>query len=79
MRRTPLNREKVLRAALRMVDRHGLDSLSMRKLAQTLKVEAMSLYNHVTNKEEILDGLVELIVADLGLEPLEEGKEADEP
>ena len=65
VRRTPLSREKVLRAALRMVDRHGINALSMRKLAQTLKVEAMSLYNHVTNKEEILDGLVELVVADI--------------
>lgn len=64
-RRTPLTTERVLRAALRMADRDGLDSLSMRNLAQALKVEAMSLYNHVANKEKILDGLVELVVSEI--------------
>lgn len=64
-RRTPLSPEKVLRAALRMADRGGIESLSMRKLAQSLKVEAMSLYNHVANKEDILDGLVELVASEI--------------
>ena len=64
-RRALLSREKVLRAALRMADEDGLESLSMRNLAQALKVEAMSLYNHVANKEAILDGLVELVVSEI--------------
>jgi len=64
-RRAPLSRERVLRAALQIADKRGLDALSMRKLAQTLKVEAMSLYNHVTNKEQILDGLVELVAGEI--------------
>lgn len=64
-RRPPLSTERVLRAALELADRDGLDALSMRSLAQSLKVEAMSLYNHVAGKEQILDGLVELVVAEL--------------
>jgi AcrR family transcriptional regulator len=66
-RRTPLDRGKVLGAALRMADRDGLESLSMRNLAQALKVEAMSLYNHVAGKEDLLDGLVELVVGEIEL------------
>ncbi len=66
-RRTPLDRTKVLRAALQLADKSGIESLSMRKLAQALKVEAMSLYNHVANKEDILDGLVELVVSEIDL------------
>ncbi len=54
-------------AALQLADKDGLDALSMRNLAQALKVEAMSLYNHVTNKEQILDGLVELVVSEIDL------------
>lgn len=64
-RRAPLSAEKVLRAALRMADEDGLEALSMRRLAGVLKVEAMSLYNHVPGKEQILDGLVELVVSEL--------------
>ena len=64
-RRTPLDRAKVLRAALQMADKGGIESLSMRKLAQALKVEAMSLYNHVASKEDILDGLVELVASEI--------------
>jgi AcrR family transcriptional regulator len=66
-RRKPLSREKVLRAALQMADKDGLEALSMRNLAQALKVEAMSLYNHVSNKEAILDGLVELVASEIDL------------
>ncbi len=64
-RRAPLSRDKVLAAALRMADKGGIEALSMRRLAQGLKVEAMSLYNHVASKEEILDGLVELVVSEI--------------
>ena len=66
-RRAPLSPEKVLRAALRMADKDGIESLSMRKLAQSLKVEAMSLYNHVASKEDILDGLVELVTSEIAV------------
>jgi AcrR family transcriptional regulator len=69
-RRTPLDRSKVLQAALRMADRSGIESLSMRNLAAALKVEAMSLYNHVAGKEDILDGLVELVAAEIDVPTL---------
>lgn len=58
-RREPLNREKILDAALALAASEGLEGLSMRKLAKSLGVEAMSLYNHVSNKADILDGMAE--------------------
>jgi TetR/AcrR family transcriptional regulator, tetracycline repressor protein len=58
MSRETLSRDKVLDAALRLADRHGLGALSMRRLAAELGVEAMSLYNHVANKGDLLDGIV---------------------
>ena len=60
-RRAPLTRERVLRRAIRIADKDGIESLSMRKLAQALGVEAMSLYNHVANKEDLLDGMVDIV------------------
>jgi AcrR family transcriptional regulator len=63
--RAPLTRAKVLGAALRMADKGGIESLSMRNLARALKVEAMSLYNHVNGKEDLLDGLVELVAGEI--------------
>ena len=66
-RRAPLTRERILRAAIRLADREGLDALSMRRLAAALKVEAMSLYNHVANKDDVLDGIVDLVVGEIGL------------
>ena len=66
-KRAPLTTEKVLTAALRMADKKGLDALSMRNLGQALKVEAMSIYNHVPGKEALLDGLVERVVGELEL------------
>ena len=65
--RTPLSRERVLQAAVRLADESGLRSVSMRKIGQELGVEAMSLYNHVANKEDILDGMVDLVVGELEL------------
>jgi AcrR family transcriptional regulator len=56
-----------LEAGLRLVDRDGLESLSMRKLAQELGVDPMSLYNHVENKDALLDGLVELLWEEVAL------------
>ena len=66
-RRTPLTRERVLRAAVRLADKDGLDALSMRRLGQQLGVEAMSLYKHVANKDEILDGMVDAVFAEIDL------------
>lgn len=64
-RREPLNKERVLDAAVRFVDREGLEALSMRKLGAELGVEAMSLYNHVPNKDALLDGIVEVLLGTL--------------
>jgi len=64
-RRPPLSRDKVLRTALKMADRGGIDSHLDAQARPALKVEAMSLYNHVANKEAILDGLVELVAGEI--------------
>jgi AcrR family transcriptional regulator len=64
-RRVPLTRARVLRRALRIADKQGLAALSMRKLAQELGVEAMSLYHHVENKDDIVDGLLEVVVSEI--------------
>jgi len=63
-RRAPVTRDKVLRTALRLADEQGIDGVSMRRLGQALKVEAMSLYKHVSGKEDILDGLADLVSAE---------------
>ena len=60
--RAGLSRELVLDAAVGLVDRHGLDGLSMRKLGATLGVEAMTLYHYFPNKAALIDGLVEWVV-----------------
>lgn len=65
--RLPLNRDRVVRAALDLVDEEGLAALTMRRLGQRLGVEAMSLYNHVPGKEGLLDDLVDLVVAEIEL------------
>src|SRR6202035_2494842 len=65
--RTPLSRERVLLAAVAFADEHGIASLSMRKLGDVLGVEAMSLYNHVANKDELLDGMVDLVFGEIDL------------
>lgn len=63
--RVPLSRERVLRAAIALADKSGIESLSMRKLGQALGVEAMSLYRHVANRHEILDGIVDLVISEI--------------
>ena len=63
--RTPLSKERVLRAAVELADREGIDALSMRRLAKDLGVEAMSLYNHVANKDEILVGMIDLVTSEV--------------
>jgi AcrR family transcriptional regulator len=64
-RRDPLNRDRVLRAAVELADREGLDSLSMRRVGQELGVEAMSLYNHVASKDDLLDGMVDVVIGEI--------------
>ncbi len=71
-RRAPLSRDRVLRAAIDLVDQSGIESLSMRKLGQELGVEAMSLYNHVANKDDLLDGIVDLVLGEFDLPSSEE-------
>jgi AcrR family transcriptional regulator len=66
-RRVPLSRELVLQTAIRLADQGGLESLSMRKLGQELGVEAMALYYHVANKDEVLDGIVDLVFGEIDL------------
>ena len=65
--RAPLTRERVLRAAIALADRDGVDAISMRRLGAELGVEAMSLYNHVPNKAALLDGIVETVINDIEL------------
>ena len=64
-RRAPLSRDRVLRAAVALADDAGIDSVSMRRLAQDLGVVPMALYKHVANKEELLDGMVDVIVGEI--------------
>jgi AcrR family transcriptional regulator len=65
--RAPLSRERVLRGAVAVADEAGIGSLTMRSLAQELGVKPMSLYHHVTNKGEILDGIVDLVFSEIEL------------
>jgi AcrR family transcriptional regulator len=74
--RVPLNRERVLSAALVLADEEGIESLTMRELGLRLGVEAMSLYNHVANKDDILDGIVDLVLNEIELPSAEEDWEA---
>ncbi|MGW7451773.1 TetR/AcrR family transcriptional regulator C-terminal domain-containing protein [Streptomyces sp. NPDC054787] len=63
--RIPLNRDRVLRAAVALADATGIDALSMRRLAQELDVVPMALYKHVANKEELLDGMADAVVGEI--------------
>jgi AcrR family transcriptional regulator len=58
-----------LQAAVKLADKHGLDALSMRKLGDALGVEAMSLYNYMSSKEDLLDGMVDTVFTEIGLPP----------
>jgi AcrR family transcriptional regulator len=66
-KRVPLSRERVLRAAVAIADATGIGSLTMRSLAHELGVKPMALYYHVANKEEILDGIVDLVFSEIEL------------
>jgi AcrR family transcriptional regulator len=67
LRRAGLSRERVLAAAVALADEGGVEELSMRRLAKTLGVEAMSLYNHIANKDQLLDGMVDLVFSEIEL------------
>ncbi|MBO0781108.1 MAG: TetR/AcrR family transcriptional regulator C-terminal domain-containing protein [Ktedonobacteraceae bacterium] len=58
----PLTRKIVLETALQLMDQEGPEGFNMRKLGATLGVEAMSLYNHIKNKEDLLDGVIEMLL-----------------
>ena len=68
-RRGPLSRHRVVRAAIHYIDAHGLPDLTMRRLASTLGVEAMSLYKHVSGRDNLLDTVVEALLDDLYGDP----------
>jgi AcrR family transcriptional regulator len=63
--KTPLSKDRVLRAALELADREGLDGLTMRKLGEQLGVEAMSLYNYFASKDEMLAGLIDIVFSEI--------------
>lgn len=63
--RNKLDREKVLQHALNIADQEGIQALTMRKLAQDLGVEAMSLYHHFANKERLMDGMIDLVFIEI--------------
>ena len=67
VRRAPLSRDQVLRAAVALADENGVAALSMRKLGEAVGVEAMSLYNHVASKADLLDGMVDFVFSEIGL------------
>jgi AcrR family transcriptional regulator len=72
-RRKPLSRERILDTALALVDEQGIEALSMRRLGQELGYEAMSLYNHVANKDDLLAGILDLVLAEMEPPELEGG------
>ena len=71
-KRTPLSRAAIIDASLKLADIDGLNKFSMRKVAQALNVEAMSLYNHIANKDELLDGILERVVSKFELPDIEQ-------
>ena len=60
--RTPLTRDRITEAALRLMDAEGLDAVSMRRVAREVGVEAMSLYNHVRDKDDLLNAVIERVM-----------------
>ena len=66
-RRRPWNRPQLLRAAIDLADNGGIESLSMRKLSQELGGGTMSLYNHFTNKDDLLDGMIDTVFSEIEL------------
>jgi AcrR family transcriptional regulator len=64
--RVPLSRERVLRAAVALADEHGVEAISMRRIAGELGVVPMALYKHVSSKDELLDGMIDVVVGEIG-------------
>jgi AcrR family transcriptional regulator len=67
MSRPRLNKQRVLRAAIKLADRDGIDAVTMRRLGRELGVKAMSLYNHVANKDDLLAGIADEVMAEIEL------------
>src|SRR5688572_9944964 len=65
--RVPLTRGRILEVAVQLIDEHGIEGLTMRRLGAGLGVEAMSIYNHIPNKAALLDGIVEVLVTEIDL------------
>src|SRR3981081_162714 len=65
--RIRLSRDRVLRAAVDLADRGGIEGLSMRKLADELGVEAMSIYHYVASKDDLLAGIADIVVSEFDL------------
>ena len=65
--REAVNRERVLRAAMALADERGIDALTMRELAGRLEIEAASLYNHVSDKDDLLLGMADIVIAEIEL------------
>jgi AcrR family transcriptional regulator len=65
--RSRLTRDRVQRAAITAADAGGLDALTMRKLAEVLEVAPMALYRHVANKDDLIDGMVDIVFGEVGL------------
>jgi AcrR family transcriptional regulator len=72
-RRETLTRQRVLEAAVDLADRHGIESVSMRRLGQELGIEAMSLYTHVRSKDDLLDGMVDVVMAQVPIVTASDG------
>src|SRR5260370_30766364 len=66
-RRNPLTRQRVLRAAVALADENGIEALTMRRLVKAVGVEAMSVYNHVASKEDLLDGMIDVVFSEIEL------------
>jgi len=66
-RRAPLTRDQVLRAAVALADEGGIEALTMRKLGEAVGVEAMSLYNHIADKADLLDGMIDVVFSEISL------------
>jgi AcrR family transcriptional regulator len=66
-RRGPLTRARVVKAAIAMSDKVGLESLTMRKLGDAVGVEAMSLYNHVAGKDDLIDAMIDVVFSEIAL------------
>ncbi|MGZ8606793.1 MAG: TetR/AcrR family transcriptional regulator, partial [Actinomycetota bacterium] len=63
--REPLSRDRILRTAVALADEGGVESISMRRIAQELGVVPMALYKHVANKDELLDGMIDVVVSEI--------------